>query len=179
MAPRRLATNALAFIGPFHVPELTEFCYVRVRNIEGETAIVHVVGPDQMTKDTRFWSRLHARASYIAHPGAFIHPSGPCVGQWAYGVVVRYEVKSQGTWLSVISGGQAVSVALAEPLRVIKADPITYALQIGATVSDMVLNPKELLSCKTQPFKRVGNGKVITWRRSVQSFLFPSCRTNL
>jgi hypothetical protein len=67
------------------------------------------------------------------------------VGQWTYCVVVRYEVTSVGTWLSVVSGGQSVSVALSEPLRVIKADPITYALEIGATMSDMVLNPRELL----------------------------------
>ncbi|OWY90478.1 hypothetical protein PHMEG_00041374, partial [Phytophthora megakarya] len=116
MAPRRLATNALAFIGPFHVPELTEFCYVRVRNIEGETAIVHVVLVPVFALELRQVDSSEAElwpGSYIAHPVAFIQPSGPCVGQWAYSVVVRYEVNSQGTWLSVISGGQAVSVVLA------------------------------------------------------------------
>jgi len=159
MTSRPIAPNTLAFIGPVHAPELAEFCYVRVRTVNGDTAVVQVVGPDSDEDGQEVEvpvSKLELRkvdaseaelwpGSYIAHPVAFVQPSGPCVGQWTYCVVVRYEVTSVGTWLSVVSGGQSVSVALSEPLRVIKADPITYALEIGATMSDMVLNPRELL----------------------------------
>ncbi|KAG3063444.1 hypothetical protein PI124_g20186 [Phytophthora idaei] len=73
------------------------------------------------------------------------HPREPRTVQWAYGAVVRYEVNSQGASLSVLSGEESVSIQLIKPLQVIKADPITYALQVGGTVSDMILNSKELL----------------------------------
>ncbi|POM75423.1 Hypothetical protein PHPALM_7478, partial [Phytophthora palmivora] len=159
MAPRRVSANALAFVGPPHVPDLTEFSYVRLVSADDDTATVVVVGPDvdgngqivQLPLSTFELRKVDAEeatlwpGSYLAHPVAFVLPHGPCVGQWAYGVVVRYEVNTDGTWLSVLSDERAISVALMEPLRVIKADPITYVLQIGATVSDMVLNPKELL----------------------------------
>ncbi|KAF1783282.1 hypothetical protein GQ600_25910 [Phytophthora cactorum] len=95
-----LTPNTLAFIGPVHATELTDFCYVRLV-------------------------------------------------RWAYGAVVRYEVNSQGASLSVLSGEESVSIQLIKPLQVIKADPITYALQVGGTVSDMILNPKELLHQRT------------------------------
>ncbi|KAG4224318.1 hypothetical protein PC116_g27224 [Phytophthora cactorum] len=96
MTPGLLTPNTLAFIGPVHATELTDFCYVQLV-------------------------------------------------RWAYGVVVRYEVNSQGASLSVLSGVESMSIQLIKPLQVIKADPITYALQVGGTVSDMILNPKELL----------------------------------
>ncbi|POM72342.1 Hypothetical protein PHPALM_10954, partial [Phytophthora palmivora] len=147
MAPRRVSANALAFVGPPHVPDLTEFSYVRLVRVDDDTATVVVVGPDvdgngqevQLPLSTFELRKVDAEeatlwpGSYLAHPVAFGLPHGPCVGQWAYGVVVRYEVNTDGTWLSDLSD------------ELIKADPITYVLQIGATVSDMVLNPKELL----------------------------------
>ncbi|KAG7375238.1 hypothetical protein PHYPSEUDO_002368 [Phytophthora pseudosyringae] len=127
--------------------------------VSHECADVRVVGPDNdddgqevvvlvSTFELRIVNASEATlwpGSYVVHPVAFVQPSGPRTGQWAYGVVLRYEVNTQGTWLSVLAGLDTVSVKFSEPLRVIKADPITYALQVGATVSDMVLNLKELL----------------------------------
>ncbi|ETO84497.1 hypothetical protein F444_01604, partial [Phytophthora nicotianae P1976] len=82
---------------------------------------------------------------YVGHPVAFIQPSGPSTGQWAYGVGIRYDVSPSGTSLSVLVDGDVMPIKLQQPLRVIKSDPVTYALQVGATVSDMILNPTELL----------------------------------
>ncbi|EGZ30018.1 hypothetical protein PHYSODRAFT_374831, partial [Phytophthora sojae] len=82
---------------------------------------------------------------YVGQPVAFVQPSGPSIGQWAYGVVIRYEMLAAGPSLSVLVGQEVTTVRLCEPLRIIKADPITYALQVGVTVTDMVLNAKELL----------------------------------
>ncbi|OWZ07449.1 hypothetical protein PHMEG_00020154 [Phytophthora megakarya] len=129
MTPRPLP---LAFLGPAHTTDLYEFCYVRLRTIEREIATVRVVGHDvndNMKKSTFRAHDTRTPRSYLVHPTAVVQPSGPCVDQWAYGVVVRYE---------------SISVALTEPLRVIKAGPITYTLQIGATVSDMMFNLREL-----------------------------------
>ncbi|OWZ13804.1 hypothetical protein PHMEG_00012810 [Phytophthora megakarya] len=80
--------------------------------------------------------------SYLTHPVAFVLPGGPHAGQWAYGVT-RYEVNTDGLWLTIISGNEVTSVKLLEPLRVMKADPITYALQVGATLSDMLLSRQD------------------------------------
>ncbi|KAG1699956.1 hypothetical protein DVH05_012393 [Phytophthora capsici] len=159
MPPRHLAPNTLAFFGPGHASELTEFCYVRLRRVIAEEAVAQVVRPDSdedgqeisvpiSTFELRVVEAEEGQlwpGSYLAHPVAFVQPGGPRTGQWAYGVVLRYEVNSKGTWLSVLSGDETILVPLFEPIRIIKADPITYALQIGATVSDMTLNPKELL----------------------------------
>ncbi|POM68195.1 Hypothetical protein PHPALM_15675 [Phytophthora palmivora] len=139
MAPRRVSANALAFVGPPHVPDLTEFSYVRLVSADDDTATVVVVGPDvdgngqevQLPLSTFELRKVDAEeatlwpGSYLVHPVAFVLLHGPCVGQWAYGVVVRYEVNTDGTWLSDLSDERAIS--------------------IGATVSYMVLNPKELL----------------------------------
>jgi hypothetical protein len=159
MASDRLPVNALAFIGPAHAADLSTFCYVRVRRIDGDVAAVRVVGPDVedggeelaiqvSTLELRLVDSSEATlwpGDYVGHPVAFIQASGPFTGQWAYGVATRYEMAPDGPSLSVLVGTDVVEVKLREPLRVIKADPLTYALQVGSTVTDMVLNPKELL----------------------------------
>ncbi|KAE9019852.1 hypothetical protein PR002_g12686 [Phytophthora rubi] len=155
----RLAPNALAFVGPAHVSTLSGFCYVRVQRVEGDKAVVCVVGPDSDSDEQEIKvpvSVLELRVvdsseadlwpgDYVGHPVAFVQNIRPCTGQWAYGAATRYEVSTGGTSLSVVVGSDVISVRLQEPLQIIKADPITYALQVGATVSDMILNPKELL----------------------------------
>ncbi|KAE8897574.1 hypothetical protein PF005_g25265 [Phytophthora fragariae] len=83
--------------------------------------------------------------TYLGHPVAFIRPSGPKTGLWTYGVATRYEFLTDGPYLTIISGAEVVELKLHDPPRAIKADPITYALQVGASVSDMAVNPKELL----------------------------------
>ncbi|EGZ27162.1 hypothetical protein PHYSODRAFT_476571, partial [Phytophthora sojae] len=159
MSPYAVSANSLAFIGPAHAPTLTEFCYVRVLHLEGDSATVCVVGPDAgedghelqlpvAAIDLRVVDAAEAElwpGDYVGQPVAFVQPSGPSTGQWAYGVVIRYEMLAAGPSLSVLVGQEDTTVRLCEPLRIIKADPITYALQVGATVTDMVLNAKELL----------------------------------
>ncbi|OWZ06199.1 hypothetical protein PHMEG_00021573 [Phytophthora megakarya] len=159
MVPRRISANALALVGPTYVPDLTEFSYVRLVSVDDDTAMVTVVGPDvdgngqevQLPLSTFELRRVVAEeatlwpGSYLAHPVASVQPHGPRVGQWAYGLAVCFEANTDGTWLSVLTDGRTISVALVEPLRVMKADPISYVLQIGVAVSDMVLNPKGLL----------------------------------
>ncbi|ETP00354.1 hypothetical protein F441_22226, partial [Phytophthora nicotianae CJ01A1] len=159
MPQGRLTTNALAFVGPTHVPTLTGFCYVRVQRVVEDKAVVKAVGPETDGDEQEIevpGSILEHRVvdaseadlwpgDYVGHPVAFIQPSGPSTGQWAYGVVIRYDVSPSGTSLSVLVDGDVMPIKLQQPLRVIKADPVTYALQVGATVSDMILNPTELL----------------------------------
>ncbi|KAG1687828.1 hypothetical protein DVH05_010113 [Phytophthora capsici] len=159
MPPRHLSPNTLAFPGPGHASELIEFCYVRLRRVSGEEAVAQVVRPDSdedgqeisvpistfelrvvEVEEGQLWPE-----SYLAHPVAFVQPGGPRTGQRTYGVVLRYKVNSKGTWLGVLSGDETILVPLFEPIRIIKADPIIYALYIGAAVSDMTPNPKELL----------------------------------
>ncbi|KAG7377027.1 hypothetical protein PHYPSEUDO_012272 [Phytophthora pseudosyringae] len=135
MASHRLAVNAMAFVGPAHASALSAFSCVRVTNIVGDTATVRVVGPDSANDGDDFdlpWS---------------VHRT---VGLW---VATRYEIKADGPQLSVLMGHDIVGVKLSEPLRVIKADPLMYALQVGSTVSDMILNPKELLLQQDSPLR--------------------------
>ncbi|ETM01360.1 hypothetical protein L917_02046 [Phytophthora nicotianae] len=159
MSPRHLAPNTLAFFGPGHASELTEFCNVHLRRLSGEEAVAQVVRPDSdedgqeiSVPSSTFELRVVEAekgqlwpGSYLAHPVALVQAGGPRTGQWAYGVVLRYDVNSKGTWLSVLSGEDTILVPLIELIRIIKADSITYVLQIGATVSDTTLNPRELL----------------------------------
>ncbi|OWZ18016.1 hypothetical protein PHMEG_0007964 [Phytophthora megakarya] len=157
-------------IGPVHTPELTEFCYVRVREVDGETAIVHVVGPE--IDDDGQDILVPVTTSELREVDVSEAELWP--GQWAYGTVSRYEVSARGTWLSVIHGEKTVSVALTKPLRVIKAYPITYALQIDATISDMVINSRELLHIQDVAIKacRKHNGEYVTSNRSALSVPF-------
>ncbi|KAG2783405.1 hypothetical protein PC129_g22564 [Phytophthora cactorum] len=46
MTPGLLTPNTLAFIGPVHATELTDFCYVQLVRVSGEHAIVCVAGLD-------------------------------------------------------------------------------------------------------------------------------------
>ncbi|ETM47245.1 hypothetical protein L914_08023 [Phytophthora nicotianae] len=50
-----------------------------------------------------------------------------------------------GPSLSILSGSDMVSVKLLAPPRLIKVDPINYALQVGSSTADMLLNARELL----------------------------------
>ncbi|ETN09934.1 hypothetical protein PPTG_11499 [Phytophthora nicotianae INRA-310] len=51
----------------------------------------------------------------------------------------------EGPSLSILSGSDMVSVKLLAPPRLIKVDPINYALQVGSSTADMLLNARELL----------------------------------
>ncbi|KAJ8533376.1 hypothetical protein ON010_g13879 [Phytophthora cinnamomi] len=105
---------------------------------------------DVDASETNLWM-----GSYVAHPIAFVQPSGPHEGQWAYGAVTRYQVNTEGTWLSVLAGDTAMEVRLSEPLSIIKADPITYPLQdavIGTCLKRRGDLPASVRSALTTPF---------------------------
>ncbi|EGZ20484.1 hypothetical protein PHYSODRAFT_419527, partial [Phytophthora sojae] len=123
------SANSLAFIGPAHAPTLTEFCYVRVLHVEGDSATVRVVGPDAgkdghelqlpvAAIDLRVVDAAEAElwpGDYVGQPVAFVQPSGPSTGQWAYGVVIRYEMLAAGRSLSVQVGQEVTTVPLCRP----------------------------------------------------------------
>ncbi|EGZ27476.1 hypothetical protein PHYSODRAFT_470299 [Phytophthora sojae] len=125
MSPYAVSANSLAFIGPAHAPTLTEFCYVRVLHVEGDSATVRVVGPDAgedghelqlpvAAIDLRVVDAAEAElwpGDYVGQPVAFVQPSGPSTGQWAYGVVIRYEMLAAGPSLSLLVQQNAVIMA--------------------------------------------------------------------
>ncbi|KAE9326742.1 hypothetical protein PF008_g16558 [Phytophthora fragariae] len=48
----------------------------------------------------------------------------------------------------IIAGAEVVPMKLHDPPRANKADPITYALQVGASVSNMAVNPRSYFDSK-------------------------------
>ncbi|KAG1698591.1 hypothetical protein DVH05_014459 [Phytophthora capsici] len=153
----------LAFVGPTHIRELSEFQYVELVSIEGSTAVVKLVGPDY-TDDSnegrrlslsveRFRLRLvspHERelwpGSFIAHPVAFVRASKEGVGEWAYGVVSGYSMTGLTPILHLVCHDGAVRHSLAPDTPVIKVDILNYALQTGGRTNPIALSPTELLA---------------------------------
>ncbi|ETO73617.1 hypothetical protein F444_10446 [Phytophthora nicotianae P1976] len=138
MGSSSVAVGDLAFVGPVHASTLAEFRYVRVNRITGDAVCAAVMGPDSdedeeeeisipmETVARRVVDASEAKlwpGAYVSRLVAFVQPDGAKVGQWAYGVVTRYDA---------LVGKSVV-------------DPVNYALQIGEGTSDMVLNPQELL----------------------------------
>ncbi|KAG7387983.1 hypothetical protein PHYPSEUDO_013235 [Phytophthora pseudosyringae] len=159
MSSNRLTMNVLSFVGPAPAAALSATSYVHARGIDGGTATVRVVGPDAdeegedllvlvSTLEPRVVAASEATmwpGGYVGHPVAFFQASGPRTGQWAYGVITRYEDLADGPSLSVLTDSAVVAVRLLEPLRVINVDPLTYSLKVGSTMVDMVHNPKKHL----------------------------------
>ncbi|GMF47321.1 unnamed protein product [Phytophthora fragariaefolia] len=93
--------GGVAFVGPSHVNQLTDFQYVEVISLSDTSAVVKIVGPKDKVQDTtfevpknivsfrlifnlerKFWS-----GSYIAHNVGFVQTSRPGIDEWCYGVV--------------------------------------------------------------------------------------------
>ncbi|GMF60768.1 unnamed protein product [Phytophthora fragariaefolia] len=85
-----VSVNALAFVGPQHVPGLVRLCYVRVLRTDGSTATIRVVRPDTTGDDGEelvlYVSVLELRTvdpnestvwpgDYVGHPIASILPA--------------------------------------------------------------------------------------------------------
>ncbi|POM76598.1 Hypothetical protein PHPALM_6139 [Phytophthora palmivora] len=70
--------------------------------------------------------------SYVGHPIAFVHQTGPDNDQWAYGVVTSYHMRGTAAFLHT-------------SLTVIVVDRINYALKTGYTVNFTVLDSLELV----------------------------------
>ncbi|ETI44988.1 hypothetical protein F443_10344 [Phytophthora nicotianae P1569] len=160
MGSSSVAVGDLAFVGPVHASTLAEFRYVRVNRITGDAVCATVMGPDSdedeeeeisipmETVARRVVDASEAKlwpGAYVSRLVAFVQPDGAKVGQWAYGVVTRYDALVGKSVVNILCGVNVVSVTLTDPPRIIKVDPVNYALQIGEGTSDMVLNPQELL----------------------------------
>ena len=152
-----VTAGVLAFIGPVHALQLTRFCYVRVRSVASDQAVVQPVGPDQdneeefempaaalrfrlvSEKETELWPGY-----YVAIPVAFVESRGPAVGRWAYGVVTGYHMTGEHPILEVLHGDETVPVRLDESFRIIKVDHLNYALQVGVGMNATAMNGLEL-----------------------------------
>ncbi|KAE9167938.1 hypothetical protein PF004_g28660 [Phytophthora fragariae] len=139
MTPAPIAVGALAFVGPAHIPGLTEFHYVRVTSVSGDSAHVALIDPDaadEVLSEEIETALLKRRAvsddesalwpgTYVGHPIAFIQPDGLEMDLWAF--------------------GDNCKVALHQLTNVIKIDWISYALQPAAGKNAAVINAVELL----------------------------------
>ncbi|POM62234.1 LOW QUALITY PROTEIN: hypothetical protein PHPALM_28635 [Phytophthora palmivora] len=150
----------LAFVVPMHVLELSEFTYVRVQRVDGDTTHVTTVdaeedvdGQDLSARTATIALRTVEASEITLSPGsfvgrlvAFVNPDGPQAGTWARGVVTHYDNASDGPLLYVLTGDITALVhARDPPTSIIKATPINDVLQVGASISDMVFNSRELL----------------------------------
>ncbi|ETP22949.1 hypothetical protein F441_03842 [Phytophthora nicotianae CJ01A1] len=125
-----LRIGDLAFVGPLHAPALPRFGYVRVSRLDGDTVYVSKVEPEDEEEEfavvlATIMARKVGTSEITLLPGSYFARDGPI--------------------LSVLEGSTTISVRLLDPPQIIKVDPINYALQVGATVSDMFLNDRELL----------------------------------
>ncbi|KAG1709866.1 hypothetical protein DVH05_016881 [Phytophthora capsici] len=156
-----LSPGDLAFVGPNHINQLSEFQYVEVVEIIDETATVKVVGPDE--EENREGTILsvpvqtlqhrvvpaHERelwpGSLLAHPIAFSRTSADGVDVWAYGVVSGYDSSEHYATLHIICPNGSVRLRFNTTSTVIKVDVLNYALQTGAGVNTTGVNSTELL----------------------------------
>ncbi|KAE8965699.1 hypothetical protein PR003_g28915 [Phytophthora rubi] len=159
MTPAPIAVGALAFVGPAHIPGLTEFHYVRVTSVSGDSAHVALIDPDaadEVLSEEIETALLKRRAvsddesalwpgTYVGHPIAFIQPDGPEMDLWAFGLVSGYSMTGATPWLHVRHAGGNCKVALHQLTNVIKIDWISYALQPAAGKNAAVINAVELL----------------------------------
>ncbi|KAE8897502.1 hypothetical protein PF005_g9211 [Phytophthora fragariae] len=159
MTPAPIAVGALAFVGPAHIPGLTEFHYVRVTSVSGDLAHVALIDPDaadEVLSEEIETALLKRRAvsddesalwpgTYVGHPIAFIQPDGPEMYLWAFGLVSGYSMTGAMPWLHVRHAGGNCKVALHQLTNVIKIDWISYALQPAVGKNAAVINAVELL----------------------------------
>ncbi|KAE9344958.1 hypothetical protein PR003_g8200 [Phytophthora rubi] len=90
MISATVAIGSLVFLGPPQVPALNEFHYVRVSQVDGQTAHVSLIDPDGVDED--FSDAVETRVirrrlvtndesqlwpgGFVGHPVAFIQPDG-------------------------------------------------------------------------------------------------------
>ncbi|KAE8976363.1 hypothetical protein PR003_g26267 [Phytophthora rubi] len=157
--PTPVQVGALAFIGPAHASQLSDFQYVEVVSLSDTTAEVKITGPDSNDEaktfavatevigfrlvpdsERRLWS-----GSYIAHPVAFILTSTAGVDEWAYGVVSGYTASDMNDILHIVSPDGPTRFPLTDRESVIKVDPLNYALRPGQGANVAAISPMELL----------------------------------
>ncbi|GMF37846.1 unnamed protein product [Phytophthora fragariaefolia] len=148
----------LAFIGPKHAAELTDFQYVELEAHVGGEASVKVVGPNGAGDERSLsipWATFCRRVvpaqerdlwpgSFIAHPVAFVLTSEDGVDEWAYGIVSGYTATPETT-LHLIHQHGSTRLPLPPTTAVIKADVLNYVLQTGGGVNIAGLSPMELI----------------------------------
>ncbi|EGZ12439.1 hypothetical protein PHYSODRAFT_317516 [Phytophthora sojae] len=110
------APGDLAFVGPNHIEELSDFQYVELVEINDATATVKLAvptedeNPSQLTLPLETFKLRAVPAcersmwpgSFVAHPIAFACTSSDGVDEWTYGVVSGYTSSEQATTLHVL-----------------------------------------------------------------------------
>ncbi|KAE8899242.1 hypothetical protein PF005_g25465 [Phytophthora fragariae] len=134
-----LLRNSLT-LGPPHIAALSEFHYVRVTSISGDSARVAIIEPDAADEDFGEGidiALLKRRVvsddegalwpgAYVGHPIAFIQPDGLSMDEWAFGLITGYSMKGSVPWLHVRhAGGNCKEVVFTGLLSKFK-----YALRI-------------------------------------------------
>ncbi|KAF4044992.1 hypothetical protein GN244_ATG02621 [Phytophthora infestans] len=152
----------LAFVGPKHIKELSDFQYVEVVAVNAPTVTVKLVGPDMEEEDapdTLFSILMETLThrivsaseqglwpgSFLAHPVAFARMSMEGIQEWCYGVVSGYETTGSSATLHIVSSSDSSRLTLSESTLVIKADVLNYALQTGAGVNTAAVKATELV----------------------------------
>ncbi|KAE8982265.1 hypothetical protein PF011_g21684 [Phytophthora fragariae] len=163
------APGDIAFVGPAHLSHLSNYQYVEVVSVEEASVHVSIAGPDATSGGSTYTMPLStvqhrvvpARerdlwpGSYLAHPVAFVWTTDDGVDVWSCGVVSGYSATEDETTLHILGHEGPVRLPLVTTTAIIKADVLTYALQIGGTVNAAALTPTELLEQKTQSSWRV------------------------
>ncbi|KAG3099252.1 hypothetical protein PI124_g19874 [Phytophthora idaei] len=148
MAPSAISVGSLAFVGPAHVPALTEFHYVRVVSVTGSSARISLVDPDGtedefaeeietsvlLRRSVCSEEREQFPGPYVGHAVAFAQNDGPAmVDQWAFGVVTGYRMVGTVVWLHVHHAGESCKIELHRQQNVVMVDWINYVLQTAGT----------------------------------------------
>ncbi|KAF4133400.1 hypothetical protein GN958_ATG17419 [Phytophthora infestans] len=157
--PSTPALGDLAFVGPEHIKELSDFQYVEVVAVNAPTVTVKLVGPDMEEEDapdTLFSISMETLTHRIvsaseqglwpsAHPVAFARMSMEGIQEWCYGVVSGYETTGSSATLHIVSSSDSSRLTLSESTLVIKADVLNYALQTGAGVNTAAVKATKLV----------------------------------
>ncbi|KAG6954221.1 hypothetical protein JG688_00012469 [Phytophthora aleatoria] len=178
----------LAFLGPAHISQLSDFQYVDLVELDDTTATVKLIGPMSEEEDEGkvfslslevFGCRAvpaHERGlwpgSFVAHRVAFARTSPYGIDEWSYGVESGYRATEQVTTLHVICTDSSVRLPLTTTTMVIKADVLNYALQTGAGVNTAAVTIVELLDHQNKVIaacqrRRSGLPKQVTTSMSV------------
>ncbi|KAG3148222.1 hypothetical protein PC128_g23646 [Phytophthora cactorum] len=178
----------LAFLGPAHISQLSEFQYVELAEFDNTTATVKLVSPMSEEEDEGkifslslevFGYRAvpaHERGlwpgSFVAHRVAFARTSPYGIDEWSYAVESGYRATEQVTTLHVICTDSSVRLPLTTTTMVIKADVLNYALQTGAGVNTAAVTIVELLDHQNKVIaacqrRRSGLPKQVTTSMSV------------
>ncbi|KAE8896832.1 hypothetical protein PF005_g21074 [Phytophthora fragariae] len=142
MVASAIVPGALAFLGPAHLPALSEFRYVRVTAVQGNKAKVTLVNLDDNDEaldeevdvsilKRRQVSDVESDLSpdmFVGHPIAFVQPEGASMDEWSFGVVTGYRMVRSTPWLHVRCAEGAAEIKLEQPPNVIKVDWVNYVI---------------------------------------------------